>query len=102
MPIGMSRPGLRHSSAAVETASNPMKAKKIRLAPIQTPVNPFGMNGDQFEGFTYIAPTTMKKTRMRSFSTTITLLNRADSFTPMTSIHVTKATTPPASRLKMT
>ena len=52
MPIGRSRPGFLLSSAAVETASNPMKAKKMRLAPVYTPANPFGMKGDQFWGFT--------------------------------------------------
>jgi len=32
--------GLRHSSAVVEMASKPMKAKKIKLAPVQTPAKP--------------------------------------------------------------
>jgi len=45
IPIGMSRCGFLHSSAAVETASNPMYAKKMSAAPVPMPVQPFGANG---------------------------------------------------------
>ena len=50
IPIGMSFWGFRHSSAAVETASNPMYAKKISAAPEPIPAHPFGANGCQFSG----------------------------------------------------
>ena len=56
MPIGRSLDGFLHSSAAVDIASNPIYAKKIRLAPTQTPWKPFGMKGLQFAGFTNFAP----------------------------------------------
>ena len=48
----MSFCGLRHSSAAVETASKPMYAKKIRAAPVPIPAHPFGAKGCQFPGLT--------------------------------------------------
>ena len=100
IPRGMSRPGFSHSSAAVEIASKPMYAKKMREAPVQTPWRPPGKNGCQFAGFTHIAPTTMKNSSVRSFRTTITLLNRADSLTPMTRIHVIAAVMTTARRLQ--
>ena len=40
MPRGTSRFGLRVSSAAVATMSNPMKAKKTIAAPAMTPPQP--------------------------------------------------------------
>ena len=52
MPMGRSRCGFFVSSAVVETASNPMKAKNTMAAPLITPVNPFGANGCQFVGCT--------------------------------------------------
>jgi hypothetical protein len=52
MPIGMSFWGLRHSSAAVETASKPMYAKKIRAAPVPMPAQPLGAKGCQLAGLT--------------------------------------------------
>ena len=55
MPIGMSRCGFLASWAAVDTASNPMYAKKITPAPRTMPLQPYlpgpcsgGMNGVQF------------------------------------------------------
>ena len=52
IPMGMSRFGLRASSAVVETASKPMYAKKTIAAPVITPCTPFGANGCQFGGLT--------------------------------------------------
>ena len=52
MPIGMSRFGLRVSSAAVETASKPMNEKKMIAAPACTPAQPPGKKGWKFAGFT--------------------------------------------------
>ncbi len=50
MPIGKSRCGFFVSSAVVETASKPMKAKKTIAAPPMMPPNPLGANGCQFAG----------------------------------------------------
>ena len=52
MPMGMLRCGLRVSSAAVDTASNPMYAKKMLAAAFEIPAKPFGAKGVQFAGFT--------------------------------------------------
>ena len=52
IPIGMSRCGFLASSAAVDTASKPMYAKKMMAAALEIPANPFGANGCQFCGFT--------------------------------------------------
>ena len=52
MPMGRSRRGLRHSSAAVETASKPMKAKNTTAAPAWMPAQPLGAKGCQFSGLT--------------------------------------------------
>ncbi len=51
-------------------------------------------------GFTKNAPTPMKKSRVAIFSTTTTLLKRADSFTPITSSQVMRAVMRTASRLQ--
>ena len=40
MPIGMSRCGLRVSSAAVATTSKPMNAKNTSAAPVKMPPTP--------------------------------------------------------------
>ncbi len=40
MPIGMSRRGLRASGAATETASKPIKAKKIMPDAARMPLTP--------------------------------------------------------------
>ena len=45
IPRGRSPPGLRVSSAVVETASKPMNAKKMIAAPAWMPLRPFGENG---------------------------------------------------------
>ena len=45
--IGMSRPGSRVSSLPVATASKPMYAKKMIDAPVMTPLNPSGANGEK-------------------------------------------------------
>ena len=79
-----------------------MYAKKIREAPVQTPWRPPGKKGCQLAGFTWKAPTTMKKSRVRTFRTTTTLLKRADSLTPRTRSHVMAAVIDTASRLQTT
>ena len=50
IPIGMSRCGFFVSSAVVETASNPMKAKNTIAAPLITPPIPVGRKGCQLVG----------------------------------------------------
>ena len=52
MPIGKSRCGLRASSAAGETESNPMYVKKMIDPPVRMPDQPIGAKGCQFPGFT--------------------------------------------------
>ena len=49
MPNGRSRCGRRHSSAAVDTESNPIYVKKTMAAPVSTPGNPLGANGFRLE-----------------------------------------------------
>jgi hypothetical protein len=49
----MFRCGSFVSSAAVETASKPMKAKKTMAAPWWIPRQPLGANGVQFRGSRY-------------------------------------------------
>src|SRR5215212_4643447 len=85
MPMGRSRLGFFASSAVVDTASNPMYAKKTTAAPVMTPEKPYGMNGDQFSGFTYVNPTRMKNATAASLIATIAALNSALSRTPTTS-----------------
>ncbi len=99
MPRGMSRPGSLHSSAAVEMASKPMYAKKMSEAPRHTPGKPPGKNGCQWAWLTWNEPTAMKKSSVITLRTTTTLLNRADSLTPMTRSHVMAAVMSTASRL---
>ena len=49
-PIGNVFCGFIASSAAVETASNPIYAKKMRAAPLTVPNHPNGVKGCQFSG----------------------------------------------------
>src|SRR5579872_3266840 len=82
MPIGMSRCGLRASWAVVETASNPMYAKKITPAPRMTPLHPNtphspvlgGTNGCQFCAFTYANPNAITSNTIATFTDTMMLL----------------------------
>ena len=52
------------------------------------PRQPFGAKGVQLRGSRYSTPTPTKRASTASFSTTIALLTRALSFTPMTSSQV--------------
>ena len=45
IPIGTVRCGSLHSSAAVETESNPIYVKKMIDPPVSIPDHPFGENG---------------------------------------------------------
>ncbi len=107
MPTGMSFWGWRASCAAVLTASNPMKAKKIKPAPRSTPDQPnspnvpvlAGMKGCQLRLCTYRNPTITKTTRTPVLTMTMKLLNPADSRIPSTRIVVMARTMNTAGRL---
>src|SRR6516225_1869244 len=99
MPIGRSRRGLRTSSAADVTASNPMNAKNTSAAALNTPVMPNGANGCQLTGFTCQIPTAMNSSTTLILIATITLLSRADSLTPYDTIHVIASMIRQAGRL---
>src|SRR5262245_45373718 len=109
MPIGRSRCGFFASCAAVDTASNPMYAKKTTPAPVVTPPQPNaprtpgvagGMKGCQFAGTTACAAATMKRMTTATLISTMMSLTLADSLMPITSSVVTTATTITAGRLK--
>ena len=104
--MGRSRCGLRDSCAAVETASNPMYAKKTIVAPCSTPEAPnrpkapsfAGTNGCQFSVLTKRAANAMKSSTTVTFMNTMIVLKRADSLIPRTSSAVTASTTSTAGR----
>src|SRR5262249_10217735 len=74
--------------------------KKITPAPRKTPLQPNvpnapvlgGMNGCQFALLIYIAPNPTNSSSTATFTTTITVLNPADSLIPMTRIAETTTT----------
>ncbi len=113
MPIGMSFCGLRASCAVVETASNPIYAKKITLAPLSTPDQPKwpkwpvfgGMNGCQLAAaiagclLTKIAASAMNTSTTETLIITIAEFRFADSFTPTTRIVVITRIASSATRL---
>src|SRR5664280_1656462 len=100
IPNGISRCGLTASSAVVDTASNPTKARKTIAAAVITPLNPNGMNGCQFPGFTYQAVSPMKIRITVILTITITRLTRALSLIPRTSSHVSTPTISTAGRFR--
>ena len=108
MPMGRSRCGFFASCAAVETASNPMYAKKTIVAPWRTPETPnrpnapsfAGTKGCQFSACTNRAAKAMNSSTTVTFKKTMTVLNRADSLTPRTSKAVTARTISTAGRFK--
>src|SRR6185437_6126359 len=107
MPIGMSRCGFRASCAAVDTASNPMNAKKITPAPRSTPLHPKtpkwpslgGTNGCQFARLMYAAPNATNNSSTTTLMITITVLSPADSRMPMMRSTEIASTTSAASTL---
>jgi hypothetical protein len=82
MAMGMSRCGFLASSAAVDTASNPTKARKTMAAAVITPPNPKGMKGCHRPGLTCQTVRTMKKTITASLTMTMIMLMRELSLTP--------------------
>ena len=89
---GMSRLGLRVSSAAVLTASNPIYAKKMIAAAEKMPSVPLGAKGCQLDLSMKKAPKITKNAMMASFSMTMLVLNHALSRMPITSTHVINTT----------
>ena len=90
MPIGMSRCGFFASCAAVETASNPIYAKKMMPAACTTPLQPKwpnvpvfgGMNGTQFAPSTTNMPKPMNRMITATLIATTIALKRADWWMP--------------------
>src|SRR5687768_11548480 len=106
MPNGMSFAGFFVSSAAVDTASNPMYAKKMIAAAALTPLNPLGEKPPvaglfQLSGLIRNTPMARKNRMIPTLSTTIALVVLADSLMPMTRMIVTTKTTSAAGRLMM-
>ena len=89
----MSRCGFFASCAAVDTASKPMKAKKITPAPRSTPLQPNCAEASPVfvrdervpvRRVHVMKPTPMTRKMTATFMITMTLLTRADSLMPMT------------------
>src|SRR5215211_6015199 len=128
MPMGMSRWGLRVSSAVVATTSKPMKAKNTIAAPKTMPSQPKasgsspnrtsisgrpastalaalgasaggGMNGLQLEAVILTTPAPMNRATTASLMVTMTALKRELSLTPMIATAVRTSTIAPAVRL---
>ena len=100
MPNGTSCLGLRHSSAAVETESNPMYVKNTIAPPVRTPWNPLGAKGFQFATETKRDAAIRKITMATSFTATMKLFAPALSRMPITRITVSIITTRNPGRLK--
>src|SRR5579884_1894689 len=100
IPKGTSFCGLRHSSAAVETESNPMYVKKTMAPPVRTPWKPLGINGFQLEGWTCPEAQMIKIKIAVILTPTIKLLAPALSRIPTTRITVRIITTTKPGTLK--
>src|SRR5215813_839746 len=104
MPIGKSRCGFFASCAVVDTASNPMYAKKMYAAPAPIPPNPYGaklcqsLPHDAVE--TYLAPSPITNSTTETLITTIVALKLALSLMPMHSTKVMISAMTNAGRLK--
>src|SRR5690242_1627976 len=97
IPIGMSFCGFLASCAAVDTASNPIYAKKTTLAPRSTPDQPNDPNDPVFGGrnvcqlacetsgcfMTKGSATAMNVSTANSFTNTMPVLKFADSLIPI-------------------
>src|SRR3954452_9664963 len=97
---GRSLAGLRASSLPVETASNPMYAKKMIAAADVTLLKPCGMNGWRFPGLKWSRETTMKKTSTTSLTAIMTRFAPALSRAPRTRSNLIATTMNTAGRLK--
>ena len=104
MPMGRSRCGFLASCAVVDTASNPIYAKKMYAAPAPIPEKPYGaklcQSLPQFEKFTYLMPRMMTNSTTDNLIATIVALKRALSLMPTTRIQVMIRAITNAGRLK--
>src|SRR5216684_1536412 len=100
MPIGKSRWGFLHSSAAVDTESKPMYVKKTIEPPVRMPGQPLGANGCQFEVWIKRDANETNTRIAMIFISTITLLVSADSRMPRTRMTVRSITMMNAGQLK--
>src|SRR5690606_5702838 len=106
---GTLRCGLRVSSAAVETASNPTYAKKIDAAaptmprpePSPLPNQPFGANGSKCAPLSTGRVSAMNTVSARILISTSTALTRALSVVPIIRRRVTASAITTAGRLNM-
>ncbi len=92
IPRGKSRCGFLHSSAAVETESNPMYVKNTSDPPVKIPGQPFGAYGCQFAGLMNRDANPTNTRIATIFSSTMILFVSADSLIPRTRITVSSIT----------
>ena len=96
---GSARCGSLTSSPAVETASRPMKEKKIVPAAALMPADPDAQKLSKRSAWNAVSPITMNITSTPSLMSTMTVLTRADSLAPRISSSVHIATRTIAGRL---
>src|SRR5580658_635801 len=101
MPIGRSFCGLRHSSAAVETESNPIYVKNTIDAPVRIPGNPCGANGCQLALLMARAEPKQNSRIAPILMSTMVVFASALSLTPRTSTTVTSSVMSSAGMLNM-
>jgi hypothetical protein len=89
---GRSLLGFLASSLPVETASKPMKAKKMTEAAVTMPSRPLGANGLRLPASKTVAATTMNSSSTASLTNTIMVFVLAVSRAPFMSSAVTAAT----------
>jgi hypothetical protein len=96
---GIVRRGFFTSSPAVDTASRPMKAKKMMPAAPVIPVIPNGAKSAKLSEFQPVAPITTNITSTATLMTTMIALTVADSLAPRMSSSAHSATSTTAGRL---
>ena len=99
MASGRFRDGLTTSSPEVDTASNPMYAKKIAAAAVVTPWNPLGENGVRLSALNAVKASARNSSSTTSLTSTMIVLARALSLIPTISSAVTASTRNAAGRL---
>jgi hypothetical protein len=99
--IGRSLLGFLASSLPVETASKPMKAKKMTEAAVTMPSRPLGANGLRLSLSKTVAATTMNSSSTASLTNTMMVFVLAVSRAPFMSRAVTATTMRTAGRLKV-
>ena len=99
MARGSARCGSLTSSPAVDTASRPMKEKKIVPAAALTPAAPAPRSCRTGRSRTRVSPMTMNSTSTASLMITMTVLTLADSLAPRSSSRLHRKTSTIAGRL---